>query len=213
MRRTAVLIIIAVLILVPAVVLAQGKAGDAIELLFTDGGAQVGITDTIESVAAVTVEIDGQQYLRKVPHADHRHRHRRAPKQQPRVRPRRFPGGFVRGGHPGDRRSSPTRPRGGHARLLGRRRGKTWLPAATATSCSWSASRSPTPARSRTRWTHTTPKEWTTPVRLFEELDFSCEDINPGETGSCVAVFDVAADVNIVALDIEVTDHRQIAIP
>ncbi len=45
---------------------------------------------------------------------------------------------------------------------------------------------------------------------LYDEADYTCEDINPGETRTCVSVFDVPTTANILGVDVEVTDHKRL---
>lgn len=45
---------------------------------------------------------------------------------------------------------------------------------------------------------------------LFESTDIACNDINPGDTQSCIFVFDVPRTVTILGLDVKVLDHKRI---
>lgn len=207
MRRTAILLA-AALLLIPVVVLAQDTISEAVELIFTDGGAQVGITDTIQSVAAVTVEVDGRQYLLKVPvtiDID-----TAVPLTSSLV-------------------SIPAAAQVGPL-------GVEILEAAEYTEeteitlpGTWGETKDVAPAEGNKliaidfsitnmgtdedSLSSYNTKGVDDTGRLFEEKEFSCEEINPGGNGRCAIVFDVPSDVNIASLDIEVTDHRQIAIP
>ena len=41
----------------------------------------------------------------------------------------------------------------------------------------------------------------------------SCDEINPGESTECLAVFDVDADVDIVNIEFHVLDDRVLPVP
>ncbi len=206
MRRTAILIVIAVLLLIPVIALAQG---DAVELVFTDGGAQVGITDSITSVAAVTVEIDGQQYLLKVPITID-----------------------IDAAVPltSSLASVPAAARVGHLGVEILEVAEFTEETEIAFPGSWGGEQDVAPSSEGNKLvaiafgiTNVGAEQMSLSAystkgvddtgRLFEETEFSCEDVNPGGNGRCMIVFDVPADVNITGLDIEITDHRQIAIP
>lgn len=208
MRRAAILTVLAILLLVPAIALAQGTASDIVELVFTDGGAQMGITDTIESVAAVTVEIDGQQYLLKVPvtiDID-----TAVPLTSSMV-------------------SVPATARVGQLGIEIVEVEEFAQETEVAFPGFWGGEKDLAPSSDENKLvvigfnitnmgselgslsSYSTAGVDDT-GRLFEEIEFSCEDANPGGIGDCIAVFDVPSDVNIVALDVEVTDHRQIPI-
>jgi hypothetical protein len=45
---------------------------------------------------------------------------------------------------------------------------------------------------------------------LYEEADYECDDINPGDTRTCVLVFDVPTTANILGVDVKVTDHKRL---
>ncbi len=47
----------------------------------------------------------------------------------------------------------------------------------------------------------------------FEPETVECEELNPGESDTCVIVFDVENDVSIIGLDISAKDHKRIVIP
>lgn len=49
--------------------------------------------------------------------------------------------------------------------------------------------------------------------RTIESVESACGKMNPGETTNCVIVFDIDADTNISALDVEVSDHQELAVP
>jgi len=49
--------------------------------------------------------------------------------------------------------------------------------------------------------------------RLFEEKDMKCLAANPGESTECVIVFEIEQANHIAALDVEVADHQQLAVP
>ncbi len=49
--------------------------------------------------------------------------------------------------------------------------------------------------------------------RLFEEKDLACLAANPGESTECVIVFEIEQANHIAALDVEVADHQQLAVP
>ncbi|NPV08901.1 MAG: hypothetical protein HPY83_13185 [Anaerolineae bacterium] len=209
MRRAAILTVLAMLLLVPAIALAQGTASDIVELVFTDGGAQVGITDTIESVAAVTVEIDGQQYLLKVPvtididtavpltssllsvpaaaRVGQLGIEILAAEEFTEETEVAFPGFWG-----GEKDLAPS---SDDSKLV--------VVSFDITNC----------GNEQASLSSYNVQGVDDTGRRFEELEFSCEDVNPGETGHCVSVFDLATDVNIIALDIEVTDHRQLPVP
>jgi len=48
--------------------------------------------------------------------------------------------------------------------------------------------------------------------RLFDEIEFDCERVNPGETGKCIIIFDVEEEINIVGLNVETTHSRTLPI-
>ncbi len=206
MRRLAVPILITVLLLIPVIALAQGNA---IELSFTDGGARVGITDTIESIAAVTVEIDGQQYLLKVPvtididaavpltssvaSVPAAARVGQLGVEILEVAEFTEETEIVFPGYWGGRQD--VAPSSEENKLVAIAFGITNV------------------GREQLSLDSYNTKGIDDTGRLFEEIDFSCEDVNPGGSGRCMIVFDVPAEVSITGLDIEITDHRQIAIP
>ncbi|MGI6209357.1 MAG: hypothetical protein ACOYEW_14240 [Anaerolineae bacterium] len=208
MHRSVIVTVVAILLLVPAIALAQGTSSEPVELSFTDGGAQVGITDTIASVAAVTVELNGQQYLLKVPvtiDID-----TAVPLTSSLV-------------------TVPASARVGQLGIEILEVEEFTEETEVAFPGFWGGEKDLAPSSEENKLVvigfniinagverrsldgyNTQGVDET--GRLFEETGFSCEDANPGGTGRCVAVFDVPSDVNIVALDIEVTDHRQIPI-
>ena len=186
------------------------RQGDAIQLIFTDGRRPMGIPTPIESVAAVPVELDGQQYLVKVPvtiDID-----AAVPLTSSLV-------------------TVPATARVGQL-------GVEILEAAEFTEETtivmpgyWGTGEedlAPSSDENKLvavsfRITNTGAEQGSLGSynvkgvddtgRLFEETEFSCEEVNPGGTGRCMIVFDVPADVEIAGLDVEVTDHRQIALP
>ena len=58
MHRSVIVTVVAILLLVPAIALAQGTSSEPVEWPFTDGGAQA--SPTLRDVAAVTVEANGR---------------------------------------------------------------------------------------------------------------------------------------------------------
>ncbi len=45
---------------------------------------------------------------------------------------------------------------------------------------------------------------------LFDPIDYSCDDINPGDMRTCRIVFDVPKTTTILGLDLKVIEHKQI---
>ncbi|ETW96702.1 MAG: hypothetical protein ETSY1_25525 [Candidatus Entotheonella factor] len=49
--------------------------------------------------------------------------------------------------------------------------------------------------------------------RFFQETDLHCPDLNPGENGKCLMVFEVEQKVDIVGLALELIERKELAIP
>jgi len=45
---------------------------------------------------------------------------------------------------------------------------------------------------------------------LYDSTDQTCPDLNPGDTQSCIFVFDVPKTATLVGLDVKVIDHKRI---
>lgn len=45
---------------------------------------------------------------------------------------------------------------------------------------------------------------------LYDEADYECDDIQPGDSRTCILVFDVPVSAEIQGLDVEVVDHKRI---
>jgi outer membrane lipoprotein-sorting protein len=45
---------------------------------------------------------------------------------------------------------------------------------------------------------------------LYESIDESCDDINPGSTQLCTFVFDVSDSATLLGLDVKVYDHKRV---
>ena len=68
MRKVAMILGVLLLSIIPVAVLAQeGVINDLVELVFADEQTKVGIVDSFQSTASITVNVDGQEYLVKVP--------------------------------------------------------------------------------------------------------------------------------------------------
>ncbi len=210
MRRTAILIVLTVLLLIPVIALAQGSASDVVELVFGDNGAQVGITDTIESVAAVTIEVDGQRYLIKVP----------VTIDIDAVLP--LSDSLV---------SIPAGARVGQLGLVITDVEEFAEETDVVFPGYWGGYEETyepsdegyklvvvyvevTNAGSEQAYLDS---YYTVAVddlgRTFEEIDYGCDSIDPGQTGACVFIFDVPDNVELVGLDVQALDRRQISFP
>ena len=206
-RKSIILIGLFLLLLIPMVAVAQD---DIVELIFTDGGAKVGVKDTITSVANVSVELDGKQYLMKVP----------VTIEIDSVVP--LTSSLV---------TVESASRVGTLAIeivataeytdeieiivpgLFGDREETYEPKVDGNKIAVIEFNVTNIGDEETELSFYSAQGVDDTGRLFEESDLNCELINPGETGWCVMVFDIDSDVDIVALDLEVTDHRQIPIP
>lgn len=210
MRKTLILLGLAFLLLVPAIVVAQDDIADIIELVFTDGGAQVGISDTIESVASVTIEVNGQRYLMKVPITVDIDATVPLTSSLVTVPSAARVGQFAVEILDISEYTEETA-----VSLSGYYEGRTekYEPSSDDNKIvvvNFDITNVGTEKETLEAYYAQGVDDT---GRLFDEIKFICDEVNPGDTGHCVMVFDVLADVDIVALDLEVSDRRQIPIP
>ncbi len=207
MRKTIIVAGLFLLLLVPAVALAQDTI---VELVFSAGGSQVSITDSFTSTAAVSVEVNGTRYLMKVPISVN------IDSTLPLTSSLVTVENMARVGSMGieitgiqeateeievvlpgpfEDREEDFEPSVDGNKIVVVNFNITNLGVEEDSLGSYAA------------------QGVDDTGRLFDEEKLECEYVNPGETGRCVMIFDVDQAVDIVALDIELPDHRQIPIP
>lgn len=207
MRKSIIVAVLSLFFLIPAVVFAQDKI---IELVFSADGSQVSITDTFTTTAAVSMEVNGTQYLMKIPITVDIDSTLPLTSSMVTVENTTRVGSFgveIIGTEEstdtvevvipnlfGDSKEDFEPSQDGN-KIVVVRFNLTNLGVEEDSLSSYSV------------------QGLDDMGRLFEDEEFGCETVNPGEVGRCVAVFDVVQAVDIVALDIEVPDHRQIPIP
>ncbi len=210
MRRWMILVGLTLLLLIPLVAVAQGDVDDIIELVFTNKGAQIGVKDTITSVANVSIQLEGKEYLLQVPITVDIDATLPLTSSLVTVDSLSRVGGMafqitdieettdeieVVLPSPYSDEEEEFEPSVDGNKIV--------VIKFTTTNVGdeedrlWSSSIKGVDATGR----------------LFEEMEVQCDDMNPGETGRCVIVFDIDEAVDIVALDVEIMDHRQLPIP
>jgi hypothetical protein len=209
MRKTLILFGILALLLVPAAVVAQDDIAEIIELVFTDGGSKIAITDTFESVASVMVEVDGMQYLMKVPVTIDIDAMVPVTSSIMTAKTSASIGPFALDivamtesvdeievmvpGYSGETEEEYEPSVEGN---------KVVVIEFTTTNIG-----------DEEETLYSSYIQGIDDIgRLFEETDLECESVNPGETGRCVIVFDIDQSLDIVGLDLELTAHRRIPI-
>ena len=209
MRKTMVLLGILALLLVPAAVLAQDDIAQIIELVFTDGGSKVAITDTFESVASVTVEVDGMQYLMKVPVTIDIDAMVPVTSSLMATKTSATVGPFALDV------IALTESEDEVEVMVPGYMGETeeeFEPSVEGNKVVVVEFNMTNIGDEEESLYSSSIQGIDDTGRLFDETDFECETVNPGETGRCVIVFDVNTGVDIAGLDLEVQAHRTIPI-
>lgn len=209
MRRfgIGIAVLVCILLLIPVAVMAQDKI---VELVFSADGSKFTVQDTIESVASVTMELNGTQYMVSVPikievdatiplsnslttiengqrvgqYAINILSAEESDKDIDVVMPSLFGGNEEKEFEPAEGKKIVI------LRLLVANVGDKPLTLSSYTIQGVDDA-----------------------GRLFEESEMGCVEMQPGESTECVVVFEVEQESHISALDIEVPDHQQLAVP
>ena len=207
MRKSHFLIGLLLLLLIPMIAIAQD---DIVELMFTDGGSKVGIKDTITSVANVSVELDGKEYLIKVPVTIS------IDSIVPLTSSLVTVESTAKVGDLAVEITATSEYTGAIELVVPGLFGDTeveYEPTIEGNKVVAVEFNTTNIGDEKTDLSFYSVQGVDDTGRLFDEKDLSCESINPGETGRCVIVFDIDSDIDIVALDLEIMDRRQIPIP
>ncbi len=207
MRKSIIVAGLFLLLLVPAVALAQDTI---VELVFSAGGSQVNITDTFTTTAAVSVEVNGTQYLMKVPITVD------IDSTLPLTSSLVTVENTARVGSMGIEITGIQEATEGIEVVVPGRyedREEEFEPSADGNKIVVVSFNITNLGVEEDTLSSYSVQGVDDTGRLFDEEGLECDYVNPGETGRCVMILDVDQAVDIVALDIELPDHRQIPIP
>ena len=207
--RRSLTIVALLLILTPVAIFAQSEtARQLVELVFSEDDSSVSITETINSTARVTFTHDGQDYVVKVPVtigideniqiADS------VSSTSAAARVGEFAVEILRVTEPEEveRGYTTVEPSSDDHKLIAVEFRLTNLDDEPR-QLLWDGSISGIDDLGRSF----------EDAKLLGEDSSSCEEVNPGESTECVAVFDVSTDVSIVSLEVRMEDKRVLPIP
>lgn len=207
MKRLGVLVAACVLLLVPVSVMAQDKI---VELVFSADGSKFTVKDTVDSVANVTVELNGTQYVVSVPIKIDIDATVPLSQSLTSVEDGRRVGQYainILSNEESDKDIDVLMPT-----PFGKSEEKEFEPTEGKKMAVVRFEVANVGDEPLTLYTHQV-KGVDDSGRLFEEKDMACLAANPGESTECVIVFEIEQASHIAALDVEVTDHQQLAVP
>lgn len=207
MKRLGVIVVACVLLLVPVAVMAQDKI---VELVFAADGSKFTVKDTIDSVANVTMELNGTQYVVSVPIKIDIDATVPLSKSVTSVEDGRRVGQYainIVSNEESDKDIDVLMPT-----PFKKSEEKKFEPAEGKKIAVVRFEVANVGSEPLTLYTHQV-KGVDDGGRLFEEKDMACLAANPGESTECVIVFEIDHESHIAALDVEVTDHQQLVVP
>lgn len=207
MKRFGIVVVSCILLLVPVAVMAQDKIT---ELVFSADGSKFTVKDTVDSVANVTMELSGTQYVVSVPIKIDIDATVPLSQSLTSVEDGRRVGQYeinIISNGESDKDVDVLMPT-----PFGKSEEKEFEPTEGKKIAVVRFEVANVGGEPLTLYTHQV-KGVDDGGRLFEEKDLACLEANPGESTECVIVFEIEQAGHIAALDIEVVDHQQLAVP